>query len=162
MATSGGMLTVKLIGDEELKRKLRSSTADVPVGRFLDRAAFKLQGNARKKAPVDEGALKNSIGVESPNNRLRRVGPSVDYGEYVELGTRPHWPPPGSLLGWGRRHGALTYSKDGTPSDYLIRRAIAKRGTKPNPYMQPAADELEGQIPVLVSVLAAEIESAFQ
>ena len=152
MATSGGNITVKLIGDEELKRKLRSSTADVPVGRFLDRAATYLQGQGRKHAPVDTGRLRNSIGTESPNNRLRRVGPSVDYGEYVETGTRPHYPPLGALDGWARKRGMTAYQ---------VQRSIGRKGTAAQPYMQPAADDTEVRIPVLVSVLAAEIESAF-
>ncbi len=146
-------IEVKLIGDEELKRKLVGSRADVPVARFLDRAAFTVQGAARKKAPVDTGRLRNSIGTESPTRRMRRVGPSVDYGEPVEMGSRPHWPPPGVMAKWAKRHGM---------TESTARFAVAKRGTKAQPYMQPAADESETKIASLVSVLAAEIESAYQ
>lgn len=153
MAVSSGSVTVTVHGLEDLRRKLRDKRADAPVARYLDRAAIKVQGDARKKAPVDEGTLRNSIGTESPSNRKRRIGPSVEYGEYVETGTRPHWPPPGALAGWARRHGM---------SEYAIRRKIGLYGTKKQPYMQPAAEDaipfLQRQIPVL----AAEIESAFQ
>ena len=150
---ASGRITVELIGDEELRRKLKSSTADVPVQRFLDRGAIYTQGQGRKHAPVDTGRLRNSIGTESPNNRTRSIGPSVKYGEFVEKGTRAHYPPLSSLEGWAARHGM---------SARALQLSIGRKGTKAQPYMQPAADDLEGRIPQLVSVLAAEIESAFQ
>lgn len=152
MATQGG-ITVRIEGLDDLRKKLNGSRADVPVGRFLDRGAFIIQGKGREKAPVDSGRLRNSIGVESPTLRSRRIGPSVDYGEWVETGTRPHWPPPGALATWAARHGM---------DEYAVRRKIGLSGTKAQPYMQPAADESESAIAALVPVLAAEIESAFQ
>jgi HK97 gp10 family phage protein len=148
-----GSITVRIDGIDDLQRKLAGGQVEAPIQRFLDRGAITIQGKAREKAPVDTGRLRNSIGVESPNDRMRRVGPNVHYGEYVEMGTRPHWAPQGALAGWAGRHGM---------TDYQARRAIAMRGTRAQPYMQPAADNARGGIAQLVSVLAAEIESAFQ
>lgn len=148
-----GGITVRIDGLDALQAKLHGSRADAPVKRFLDRGAFMIQGAARKKVTVDTGRLKNSIGVESPSLRERRIGPSAEHGEWVEFGTRPHWPPPGSLAGWAKRHGM---------TDYQARRSVAMKGTKAQPFMQPAAEEAERGLPPLVSVLAAEIESAFQ
>lgn len=154
MATSSGSMTVKLIGDEELKRKLRSSRADKPVARFLDRSATFLQGQARKHAPVDTGRLRNSIGTESLNSRLRSVGTNLDYAEPVEFGSRPHYPPLNALWGWAKRKGGL--------DPFALQQAIGMWGTPAQPYLQPAADETEVFVEKLVPVLAAEIESAFQ
>ncbi len=151
MATQGG-ITVRVEGLDNLRRKLHGSRADGPVGRFLDRGAAIVQRGGREHAPVDQGRLRNSIGVESPSHRSRRIGPNVEYGEWVETGTRPHWPPPGALAGWAARHGV---------DEYAVRRKIGLYGTKAQPYMQPAADEAEGSIRTLVPVLASEIESAF-
>ena len=153
MATAGGTIRVELIGDKELKRKLVGERADKPVSRFLDRAAFTIQGAARKKAPVDTGRLRNSIGTESPSTRSRTVGPSVKYGEWVETGTSPHYPPLGALQGWAKRHGM---------SAAALQQSIGTRGTKAQPFMRPAADESEDAIANLVPILAAEIESAYQ
>lgn len=150
---SGGGITVRIDGLDDLQRKLVGSRADAPVARFLDRGSILIQGAARKKAPVDTGQGRNSIGVESPTPRSRRIGPSAKHMEYVEFGTRPHWPPPGSMAGWAKRHGM---------TDYQARRSVAMKGTKAQPFMQPAADEAERALPPLVSVLAAEIESAYQ
>lgn len=154
MATSG-QITLRIEGLEELRDKLQSSRADVPVQRFLDRAASHLQGGARKKAPIDTGRLRNSIGIESPNASTRRVGPSVEYGAAVEFGSKPHYAPLNPLWGWAKRHGGI--------DPFALRESIASWGTEAQPYMQPAADETETYISTrLVSVLAAEIESAFQ
>ena len=155
MATiaGGGSLTVELKGDKELYRKLQSSRADAPVGRFLDRGAFYLQGQARKNAPRDTGRLANSIGTNSPNTRLRSIGPSVDYGEPVEFGTRPHYPPVGALSGWAKRHGGM--------DPFALQQSIGMWGTKAQPYMQPAADDTETFMITIIPVFAAEIESAF-
>lgn len=153
MAISNGSITVTLIGDEALKAKLHGSRADAPVGRFLDRAAIHLQGGARKNAPVDTGRLRNSIGTKKPSIRSREVGPSVNYGKHVEFGTRPHFPPTSALQGWAAKRGI---------SAFQVARAISRRGTKAQSFMQPAADETEGYVVTIVPILAAEIESAFQ
>lgn len=150
---SSGQITVRIAGLEELQGKLQSSRADKPVARFLDRASIYLQREARRVAPIDSGRLRNSIGIESPNTRMRRIGPNVEYGEDVEFGTRPHMPPPGELADWSRKRGL---------SEYAVSMKISIYGTKAQPYMQPAADATEMYIPTLIPVLAAEIESAFQ
>lgn len=153
MATSG-QITVQIEGLEELRDKLQSSRADVPVQRFLDRAANHLQGGARKRSAVDEGLLRNSIGVSSPNASTRSVGPSAKHGIDVEKGTPPHKVSVREIQGWARRKGL---------NPYAVAESIKKRGTKPQPFMGPAAQETEAYIrTTLVSVLAAEMESAFQ
>ena len=150
---AGGGITVRIDGLDNLQRKLVGARADAPVKRFLDRGAIYIQGEARRNAAVDTGRLRNSIGTESPSMRTRRIGPNVEYGEYVEFGTRPHWPPPGALGGWAQRHGM---------SDYQARRSVGMKGTRAQPFMQPAADSAQTALVPLVSALAAEIESAYQ
>lgn len=149
-----GAIVVRIHGLEELREKLQSNRADEPVSRFLNRGAIYIQGQGRRHAPVDTGRLQNSIGTESPNNRMRKIGPSAHYGEYVEKGTRPHYPPLTPLFGWAKRKGGL--------DPFAIQQSIGMWGTKAQPYMKPAADDATGYIPMLIPVLAAEIESAFQ
>lgn len=65
--------------------------------------AFRIEAGAKAKAPVDTGALRNSIYTEcggqksgtpgdnpfpSPKGSDAHVGPSVEYGLFVEFGTR--------------------------------------------------------------------------
>jgi HK97 gp10 family phage protein len=53
------------------------------------KAAFDIEGQAKNRAPVDTGALKNSISTEFEDNGLTGiVAPTVEYGIYVEFGTK--------------------------------------------------------------------------
>lgn len=151
MATAGA-ITVQIHGLENLRSKLNSSRADGPIKHFLDRGSFGIEAEAKRIVAVDTGELRRSIGVESPTNRKRRIGPAAPHGLWVEKGTRPHWPPPGALSGWARRHGV---------DEGAIRRSIGKRGTKAQPFMAPAAETSVPFLRSLVPILAAEIESAF-
>ena len=93
-------------------------------------ATMLVTGDARRLAPVDTGRLRASImpEVKSMNNEIMGiVGSNVVYAPYMELGTRAHWAPPGALALWARRHGV---------SEFVIRRAIAMRGTKARKFLQ--------------------------
>ncbi len=149
-------ITVKVEGLEELRAKLNSRRADPPIGRFLDRGAIFIQSRAREHAPVDTNRLRGSITVNPTSTRQREVGTNVGYGLFVEKGTRPHFPPPAALQGWATRHGF-----SGPNAGFLVARAIARKGTKAQPFMDPAAKEAEGFIRSLVPVLAREIEQEF-
>lgn len=49
--------------------------------------AFAVEGRAKALAPVDTGALKNSIHSEQETSLLWHVADAVEYGIYQELGT---------------------------------------------------------------------------
>ncbi len=49
--------------------------------------ALNIQANAAKDAPVDTGALKNSIKAEPIDDRNWTVHDGVEYGLFQELGT---------------------------------------------------------------------------
>ena len=105
-----------------------------PLKNFLTRSAFIVELKEKEKAPVDTGRLRSSITtVLQPFKAM--VGPTVFYAPYVEYGTRPHWPPKGALQPWAARHGFPA----GSLGDFLVRRAIARRGTRAHPFMRPAA-----------------------
>lgn len=58
----------------------------------LKKTALDIEANAKAIVPVDTGDLKNSIGhsdmrLLSPSNMFIEIGPTVNYGQYVELGT---------------------------------------------------------------------------
>jgi len=101
----------------------------------MGRATLLVMRSAQEAAPVDTGRLRGSI---TPTVEMRAkemlgvVGSNVIYAPFVEYGTRPHWPPPGALATWARRHGV---------PEFVIARAIARYGTKPQPYLGPALDD---------------------
>ena len=146
-------ITVHVEGLDAAIAKLTPQRANGPIGRFLDRGAIYIQSRAKENAPVDTGRLRGSIGVESPSDRQRVIGGNTDYAEYVETGTRPHFPPPSALAGWAARHGG------GDPRALAFH--IAKAGTKAHPYMKPAAESGESFVKSLIPTLAAELEAVY-
>lgn len=90
----------------------------------------------RKQKAWDTGNLANSIIVDLiEGGFVAEIGPTAPYGLYVEEGTRPHFPPPGALAGWARRHGFS--------SAWPICKAINERGLPARPYLFPAYLALE-------------------
>ena len=64
--------------------------ASVRAGRAMGKALNDISAGAKNRAPVDTGALKNSISTEIQNrgDTIRgEVGPTVHYGGFVENGT---------------------------------------------------------------------------
>lgn len=93
-----------------------------------------LEAAAKRKAPVGATReLSRSIRAETDRVKLSgRVGldyPGKKYAAFVEQGTRPHWPPPEPLERWASQRGIPVF---------LVQRAIARKGTKAQPFMEPA------------------------
>ena len=128
-------ITIRIEGGERLQQVMGNAQfIRGPLKTFLTRSAFIVELKEKEKAPVDTGRLRSSITtVLQPMKAL--VGPTVFYAPYVEYGTRPHWAPKGALQPWASRHGFPA----GSLGDFLVRRAIAKRGTRAQPFMRPAA-----------------------
>ena len=129
---------VKFEGVEELLNGLRElAGAPSRVHGALVKTGMVVQAAARAHLDLtgttNTGRLSQSIEVEDrPFEDAVIVGTNVHYAPYVEFGTRPHMPPVEPLVEWA--HLKLHDDKAG----YKIARAIAKRGTKPKPFMRPA------------------------
>lgn len=56
---------------------------------IIDEAAQAIRGEAQEGAPIGPtGNLAGGMTVERTGHARRKIGPSVDYGIFVELGTR--------------------------------------------------------------------------
>lgn len=60
---------------------------------------------------------------------------SAPHSEYVEFGTKPHWPPPGPILAWVLAKG-MAHGSDAKRVAFLVSRAIARRGTQAQRILQ--------------------------
>ena len=94
-----------------------------------------------------QGRLRASInsevrveGVGTPNV-IGVVGTPVKYAAAVELGSKPHWVPPGVLDRWAKAHGI---------NPYLVARAIAKHGTKPRYFLKNAFESSKAQVVIIL------------
>jgi HK97 gp10 family phage protein len=67
---------------DELAAKLGTNTDGA-----LKAIAFQVEGIAKTLAPVDTGALRNSLETEKIQEGLYQVHDGVEYGIYQELGT---------------------------------------------------------------------------
>ena len=141
-------------GIDEAREELARVAGDLaggPMGEGMRQATLVVTRDARINAPVDTGRLRASI---TPEVRMQSmtvlgvVGSNVEYAPYVELGTRAHWPPPGTLAVWARRHGM---------PEFLVQRAIARRGTKAVKYLERAVTQNVSEIVRILSDAVARI-----
>ena len=105
----------------------------------LWRSMVKIEELAKNKAPVDTGMLKNRIHLEpmQPGSEKYELSDGVEYGIYVEYGTKPHYVPITPLKDWaGRVLGDKNLA-------YSIRAKIAKQGTAAQPFFRPAIHEVQ-------------------
>lgn len=89
---------------DDLTRDLTAAPARVGerVSRALRKAAFDIERDAKAFAPVDTGALRNSIGTDLTGDgrsasMTADIGPTVDYAVYQEYGTSRM--PPHAFMG---------------------------------------------------------------
>lgn len=124
--------TIQVLGAQKLITGFDNAPATVvdETRLAMERGTTRIEGSARAKVRHRSGRLMGSISSKisgSGANLTGQVGPSVRYGLFVEKGTRPHWMPPGIL-------------------PFPAMRAIATKGTKPYPFMQPAFEENQAAI----------------
>ena len=70
-----------------------ASNAPLLVSRAIRKTATDIQGGAQRRAPVDTGFLRSSIGA-SVGIMSAEIGPTASYGHFVELGTSRMAPQP--------------------------------------------------------------------
>lgn len=80
---------INLIGFHKLQVKLKKNMNLSAVKSAVKKSGSDMQKKAKKNAPVDTGDLRRSIMLEMRDSgKTAEVEPTVDYGAYVELGTR--------------------------------------------------------------------------
>lgn len=111
----------------------RAKLINKGVAKAINHAGESVANYATAKAPRDTGRMSDGIAVTqkaTEYNLSAIVAPKHKYAIYVEKGTRPHFPPVRALDGWAKRHNI---------SPFAVARVIARRGTRPQPFMAPAA-----------------------
>lgn len=100
---------VKLLGPDLQRAGLRVQTVAFAV---LRKTALDIQADAQRLAPVRTGALRSSITVEfsgsfGAGTASAEIGPTVDYGGFVEDGTSRMAPQPYMRPALDNREGAF-------------------------------------------------------
>jgi hypothetical protein len=137
-------LTIKVTEDVDAwVTKIEARVRD-----WVHETAMLIEEYAKDLAPVNLGELRASIKANlnliSGAVFTATISTSCGYGMPVEKGSEPHWPPPGPLEEWAKR--VLGDARLG----FVVARAIAERGTDPQPFMYPAYERaLNEQLPKL-------------
>lgn len=117
----------------ELKTKVRQ---------LIEGAAIDIQREMRLVAPVAvTGDLRKSVRYSFSVAQLRaEVSPNVPYARDVERGGKPRYEsvkPGSSLRKWAELKGL---------NPYAVRNSIAKKGTKPHPFVEPTYDKMKPKV----------------
>jgi hypothetical protein len=117
--------------------------------------------NLREAHAIDTRATIDGIQATDPQETERgwsgEVRATAPQSIFVERGRRigAKMPPGGVLLGWMARHGIPARAQ------FVVRRAIARRGIPARPFMAPLAQQLEPERRRLVAQAAETIRATF-
>lgn len=143
-----------LVETQRALTKIAENLHGRPMLDGMRSATLLVERDAKRNAPVDVGDLRRSITsevrVEGLGGQTVKgvVGSNKVHAAAMEVGTRPHWPPPGVLDAWARRHGV---------NPYLVARAISRRGTRPRRYLQRAFEDNKPRIVRILGDTVGEI-----
>jgi hypothetical protein len=101
--------------------------------------AFRGESLSKIAAPVNTGNLRSSVysKAEGGAGQVSAIwGASAEYAIYVDRGRGPgKMPPKGALVGWN----GVTAG-----NEFVVRRAIGRRGIKARPFVTKAFNEIKG------------------
>ena len=132
----------------ELLRAAVSTLAQSPLGVSAPGAFGEYAGSLTTEV-VDENGR--------PVGRVFLAPPADRYGLFVEVGTRPHFPPPAALEGWVRRRLGIASDREVREVAFLIGRKIARAGTPGRFFFERAFDDNESRV---VAILEEELAKA--
>ncbi|AXQ60642.1 tail completion or Neck1 protein [Gordonia phage MelBins] len=120
--------------------------------RWGDRVGRRVQNAARRRAPVDSGALRNSIEYVvdvGPNSTRVTIGSALPYARYLHEGTGIYGPQGTPIVPVTRE--VLKFQVKGSSGRRRGRDApwvFAKsvKGVKPNPFLVDALVEVMGRV----------------
>jgi hypothetical protein len=137
------------IDDKHTQEALQKAPAQVVhhLELALDRGGLELARRMRELAPKAFTTLTNSIRMVVLGKLKRMVSPGVNYGLPVEIGRRPgRMPGTGNgLQEWVKQKTGAT-GKELESRTFLIARSIARKGIRPQPYAQPAVEQMDARI----------------
>lgn len=91
-----------------------------------------LEAEVKERTPTAHGTLRASVFGEAriePDGVLGVVGSPLLHAPYVELGTKPHWPPVDALVDWVRVKFGVSEETELRRVAFLVARKISVSGT---------------------------------
>lgn len=120
---------------DELKKKM-DRVIPWAINSILADCVREAKARVPKDMTVLQGSIQMRTARKSGNNWIGIWGTwNCKYAIFVEKGTAPHVPPIGPLKDWAAR------KLGDERAAYAVRHKIALQGTKPQPFLLPAADK---------------------
>src|SRR3970040_2461111 len=140
-------------GLERATELLERAVAAAAMSPFGGRSSAPLGGLGRsvKREVFSDADTGRAIG------RVFLGSPADQYGLFVEVGTRPHFPPPAAIEGWVRRRLGVTNDRQARELAFLIGRKIARTGTPGRFLFERALEENEERV---VAIFEEEVANA--
>ena len=83
-------LSATLLGVKQLTKVLKPETIGAPLRTWFKRVTFKVEGESKKRAPVDMGRLRSSISTDVDKAEVPQyatIGSNLGYAPFMEFGT---------------------------------------------------------------------------
>jgi len=127
-------LSVDMRGARQAVKRAPGAMIDA-IEQTLLQVAIYTQWCFRKNIPFGKtGSLARNVNYIKVSRVEYRVEPTDEYADYVEFGTRPHFPPVDAITPWARMRGI---------NPWALAHSIAKHGTAPHPYLEKTYKEVE-------------------
>lgn len=124
------------------------------VATTLNLITLDIKDHAKRNAPEAFGNLKRSISNTVIKSKMQGiVWARRKYAIFVELGTRPHFPPIAPIYKW-TKYVLHTVDKGVA---YAVANKIARVGTEPQPFMAPAVEASELYMRQMFKNLATQL-----
>ena len=122
------MSDIEIVGLEEITKKLAKTVSPEQISSSINKAVAIVEREAKKKAPKDDGTLRNSISSRIVDPFTGEVFTPLEYAPYVEYGT-------GLFAEEGGRTDVPWVYQDDEGEWHTT------SGQKPQPFLRPALEE---------------------
>lgn len=114
----------------------------------MNAAVLIVKGEILPLTPIDRGMLRQGVQTSltgEATSLTGRIFDPVTHALPMELGTRPHFPPVGPLIGWVQRKLGVS-AKDAPHVAFLVARSISRKGTKAREFFKRGWQVSEGRV----------------
>jgi hypothetical protein len=145
---------------DRLAKKFPTAVRDAQVSKITE-VLMLLERAIKKETPYGAGPIHLRDTIHSKisvagEKVVGVTGTPLQYGEPVEMGTKPHFPPIGPIQFWVEQKLHIE-GKEARGVAFLIARAISKRGTKPHKMFMTGLEENEAMVIRILQEIPADI-----
>lgn len=104
----------------------------------------------KKAMPTDTDKLRQSVNykLKQKNSDFIITIKYLKYGDAIETGTKPHFPPIEALKKWSNRKGL---------NPYAVQQSIGKKGTKAQPWKYVIDDYIKSNISKVIEAYRLDV-----